>query len=883
MADSLKAVVLSLWTLFFSCATHHIMVAGHIQALDCFTDYVRELVCHWRVDAQTNCSEEFQLYYRTEYFLTSSNVCVPENGKDNSMTSTSSCTCIILPNYFTAGVTYHLALQANGTLLWNDTVMLAQIVKPRPPTNLTIEKDENDNFSLHWNENYCAGDMLHGEEVNYQVKYWNKQNPEESYVKLLYSQTTSFEILARQLRRGSDYLVRLRCKYPDYSSNWSEWSNAVELYNDYGETLEDSLQMVVIISCMLITALILISYFCFVKVKREWWDQIPNPAKSHLVVKNVKAAQFSVWRKMLSIDKIKAPFHDVKRSHVENQLSCKNCLAKYAQGQTLKGKDNITSGEKPCSCLNKCGKWSPEEYETVLIPETILVEGSLEVCGYSTNTETESHEDSQDEIIMFQPFGNSANLIENTQHNDALANMFIELLKCETNVHDTEIPDFITEEHKTFENCESENSSQQTPQENVVQDPQSRDTSHACSFSTNASQEDYNCSATSTKSVQSEDSFESGYQSCNTDAASPEAKNPPAMLHQSHLLCSSETQHDLWLLIKKSPNAPTSEIIKDGINSPAYQSFSSLVFQSTGSCSPGYKSFDSLISQSTGSCSPGYKSFDSLISQSTGSCSPGYKSFDSFVCQPVVSNSLTQCLENPSSSLSLAEFPENQILPCREEQAHRPLGDQRCYTNHRTDYTEPGFYHICSENIDFPCFSSHGHGKISFFLPKKEIDKQITCQNIPEKAALMSCTTVSNPSSYQPFDIALKHNNAHCDNNSEAVSESPYKPFIDLLHNNFKETLTAITDCESDLDIEDCTCQTLYSIGSGVTTSFAFGLGSGQGLTRNSSDSPWIIGFNEPCSDGEHEDTVGEKKLLWSLDSSSQGKTGRTIKETKND
>lgn len=67
-----------------------------------------------------------------------SNVCVPENGKDNSMTSTSSCTCIILPNYFTAGVTYHLALQANGTLLWNDTVMLAQIGEIQFVTDLSL-------------------------------------------------------------------------------------------------------------------------------------------------------------------------------------------------------------------------------------------------------------------------------------------------------------------------------------------------------------------------------------------------------------------------------------------------------------------------------------------------------------------------------------------------------------------------------------------------------------------------------------------------------------------------------------------------------------------------------------------------------------------------
>ncbi|XP_027681932.2 interleukin-4 receptor subunit alpha isoform X2 [Chelonia mydas] len=804
MADSLKAAVLALWTLFFSCATYHIMATGRIQRFECFTDYARELSCHWEAAAQTNCSKEFRLYYKKEILSTVYNTCIPETGKGSSMNSVSNCICIILPEYFTAGLAYHLALQANGTVLWNDTVEVAYIVKPRPPTNLTIEKGENGNFYvLRWIESYSAADMLYGEQVIYEVKYWNKQNPEEEFVEQLPYQTTHFEIRATQLKQGYDYLVRVRRNYTgSYSTNWSDWSNAVEFHSDYGVTLEDSLQRIVLISCMLITALILICYFCFAIVKREWWDQIPNPAKSHLVVKNVKGAQISVWRKMLSTDEIKAPFYDVKQTHMEHQLSCKNCLAKYAQGQTLKGKDNVKSGEKPGSCLNKCGEWFPEEYEAVLIPEITLIEDSLEICEFSRNTETENHEDNLGEILLCPPCESSANsFIEHTQHNDALADMFIKLLECGTSIHDTEIPDFIIEEQKTFENCESENSSQQTPKENVVQDQQSGDTSHACSFSTTASQDDYNCRAASTKSVQSEESFESGYQSSNIDTASPEAKNPPDMLHQRHFLCSSETQHDLLVLIKKSPNAPSSEIIKDGINTPAYQSFDSLMSQSTEPCSTAYKSFDSLMSQSTEPCSTAYKSFDSLLSQSTESCSTAYKSFASLLSQSTVSNSLTQCLENPSSSLSLAEFPENQILPYREEQAHQPLGDQSCYTNHKGDCTETAFQTICSEDIDFPWFFSHAHDKVSFFLPEKEIHKQITCQHVPEKAAAISCPSVSNPSSYQPFGIALKDNNTHCDNNSEAISESPYKPFINLLNNNLKETLPAITVCESDLEI----------------------------------------------------------------------------------
>lgn len=45
-----------------------VMAAGHVQEFACFTDYDKELVCHWKVPAHMNCSKEFLLYYRKEFF-----------------------------------------------------------------------------------------------------------------------------------------------------------------------------------------------------------------------------------------------------------------------------------------------------------------------------------------------------------------------------------------------------------------------------------------------------------------------------------------------------------------------------------------------------------------------------------------------------------------------------------------------------------------------------------------------------------------------------------------------------------------------------------------------------------------------------------------------
>ncbi|XP_010011368.1 PREDICTED: interleukin-4 receptor subunit alpha, partial [Nestor notabilis] len=432
-------LVLFIFSLFFSFFSL-VMAAGHVQEFACFTDYDKELVCHWKVPAHMNCSTEFLLYYRKEFFSLPNSVCVPENGKDSLR-----CTCTICPDYFVSGLTYILALQYNGTDTWNYSVTPALVVKPRAPKNLAIEKAENGNFNLSWEESYAPPSMLSGQPVIHEVKYWRKQHPTEVFVKAINYQAKSFEITASSLRRGYDYIASVRCNYTDYPAYWSEWSEEVEFYYEYRVTAEDILQMAVPVSCILIMAVSVICYFCFTRVKKEWWDQIPNPAKSHLVIKNVK---FSV---SCYIDEIKFPFHDLKQNHMEKQISCKNCLAQILSSQNFKGKDNVRNVEKSCSCHNKSGDWFPKGSSAVLTPETSLVEESIEICECLTDIEVEHQEETCDHIAVFEPSESSASAFrEHTEHNDAIASMFIKLLADE-NMQDHKDPDIITGENKTFE------------------------------------------------------------------------------------------------------------------------------------------------------------------------------------------------------------------------------------------------------------------------------------------------------------------------------------------------------------------------------------------------------------------------------------------------
>ncbi|NXY84237.1 IL4RA protein, partial [Alcedo cyanopectus] len=235
------------------------LAAGRVQGFSCSTDYDKELLCQWSVLTQANCSRDFLLHYRDDLLYQQDQECVPEDRGD------SVCSCTIRRDYFVSGLKYILALHFNGTDVWNYSVRPALVVKPRAPKNLTIEKAENGNFNLSWEESYSSSSMLSGKPVIYEVKYWRKHHPTEVSVKVINYQAKSFEITASSLKRGYDYIATVRCNYTDYPTYWSEWSEEVEFHYDYQITAEEMLRMAVPVSCILIMAVSVLCYFSFTK------------------------------------------------------------------------------------------------------------------------------------------------------------------------------------------------------------------------------------------------------------------------------------------------------------------------------------------------------------------------------------------------------------------------------------------------------------------------------------------------------------------------------------------------------------------------------------------------------------------------------------------
>ncbi|XP_059340129.1 interleukin-4 receptor subunit alpha isoform X1 [Ammospiza nelsoni] len=864
MARLPSAAPYILWILFFSYTANEVLTAGHIQEFACFTDYDKELVCHWKVPAQTNCSKEFVLYYSEETSV--SNKCVPENEKDSLR-----CTCTIYPEYFAVGLTYILALQFNGTDSWNYNVTPALVVKPRAPKNLAIEKAENGNFNLSWEESYSHPSFLSGEPVIYEVKYWRKQHPAEASVKAINYQAKSFEITASSLKRGYDYVASLRCNYVEYPAYWSEWSEEVEFHNDYQVKAEDILQMAVPTSCILIMAGSIICYFCFTKVKKEWWDQIPNPAKSQSVVKNVK---FSV---LCYFDEIKFPFQDLKHSHMEQQISCKSCLAQSLSSQNFKGKDNIRNVEKSCSCHSKSEEWLPKGSSAVLTPDTIPVEECIEICVCLTDSETESQEETSNQITMFEPCESSIGAFrEHPEHNELLANMFDALLADENNMEDNKGPNIPTAERKTIKNIGSENPSQQNPKESVDQSPQPCDISHTAPLFTKASQDGYNCSTASKESELSEESFESGYRSSSINSATLDERDLQQMVHQSHFLCHSESELGSCVLTQESTNKSLFGTETDRKNSPADKSFDTLVSASMGLCGSAYKSCDTLLSPSLEPCGSAYRSFNMLVSACKEPSSSAYKSFSALMSQSMANSSLTLGFESVPSLPPLRQLSEMPKCSCRDQRA-QPASNQMCYNNYTSPSTELDFPNTCSEHTDFPSFSTHVNEGASAFLSEEEMHKQVIYQNVRRKADIISCPIAPQPSGYQPFGSAGKCNGLYWDSDNEVIPTLLYESFINLC-NNLNEAPPDTAVYESDPRIKHDVCLTVQ--GSDCTT--VPGLASSENDTQISDGSPWINSTNELYGDSNDENTSRDEQLLHLLEMKCQdlNSRGRATKTT---
>ncbi|XP_076997583.1 interleukin-4 receptor subunit alpha [Tamandua tetradactyla] len=350
-----------------------------LQKPTCHSDYATTITCEWRLASPTDCRTEL-LVYQLDFTDTKSLTCVPEN-KNSSVCM---CNMQLVDKPFSVDI-YQLQLQARERLLWRGSFKPSEHIKPRAPRNLTIHRNTSDTWLLTWINPYASEDLLYPE-LTYLVNISNENDPTDFLVRNVTYQDTTLRLPASALKSGVSYRAWVKAWAENYNSTWSEWSSSVTWHNYYELPLEERLPLGVIISCVIIVAVCLSCYFSIIKIKKEWWDQIPNPAHSPLVAIVIQDPQVSLWGKQSQGQKA------AKCLHWETCLNkLLPCLLEHDKERDEDAPKAARDGPFPGP--GKAG-WCPVEVnKMVLWAENI----SMVRCAEPLEAQVESEEEEEEE------------------------------------------------------------------------------------------------------------------------------------------------------------------------------------------------------------------------------------------------------------------------------------------------------------------------------------------------------------------------------------------------------------------------------------------------------------------------------------------------------
>ncbi|XP_008065134.1 interleukin-4 receptor subunit alpha [Carlito syrichta] len=348
----------------------------------CFSDYANLSTCEWQMNGPINCSAELRLSYQLDFLLSEILTCVPENSEG------AGCVCHMPMDGMVATDNYKVALLARQQLLWTGSFKPSEYVKPRAPENLTVHTNVSDTLLLTWSNPYPRDSFLY-DELTYLVNISSEDNPTDVRIYNVTYLEPTLRLAASTMKSGVSYGVRVKAWAQRYNSTWSEWSPSITWRHSYRDPLEQRLPLGVSISCIVILAICLSCYFGIIKIKKEWWDQIPNAAHSPLMAIVIQDSQVSLWE---------------RRSQGQELAKCprwKTCLTKLLPCLLEHGMKRNEDPPKAARSGPFQGPsksvWHPVEVsKTVLWPEIISVERCVEL--FEAQAEGEQEEAEEDDF-----------------------------------------------------------------------------------------------------------------------------------------------------------------------------------------------------------------------------------------------------------------------------------------------------------------------------------------------------------------------------------------------------------------------------------------------------------------------------------------------------
>ncbi|KAM5227703.1 interleukin-4 receptor subunit alpha [Ctenodactylus gundi] len=359
-----------------------------LQMPTCFSDYLSISTCEWQLAGPLNCTTTFRLTYQLlpekDY---ESYTCVPENSAD------AACVCHMLIEDPVSVDTYQLDLWAGTRLLWTHGSFKPRYhVKPRTPRNLTVQASTNtsDMWLLAWSDPYPDGSHMH-KKLTYLVSVWSDSQPENIKTYNVTYKETILRLEAHELKSGVTYRARVKARAPVYQSAWSEWSPSVNWYNYYDPPLEERLRLGVSISCFAIVAICLSCYFSVTKIKKEWWDQIPNPACSPVVAIVIQDPQASPWEK---------PSRGQEPRKDPRWKTCLTKLLPCLLEHDMEREEDVPKAARsgPFQDAGKSACPGSEMSRAVLRPESISVVQCVELLEAPADSEQEEEEEDEGDL-----------------------------------------------------------------------------------------------------------------------------------------------------------------------------------------------------------------------------------------------------------------------------------------------------------------------------------------------------------------------------------------------------------------------------------------------------------------------------------------------------
>lgn len=545
MGRPLSARVFALWCLFLLWAGWPTRADFlKVLSVNCYCDYDTLISCEWKMNRPTSCSSELWLSYERSNDNSSSQRCSPKNQRDSKATLPQECVCQGEVDSFASADYYHLKIQSNTQVLWEEHEFSPfENVKPRTPGNVVLSSGTPKyNLVLTWDSSYPSDHLL-TDDLKYMVEIQKKENTTPPIQKVI-DGALNLTILAYELENKSTYTARVKSKvsgYLGYRGQWSDWSPTVEWDNEYEKPFLSGLELGVPIFCILILLVNLLCYFSVIKIKKVWWDQIPNPAHSHLTAIIIQNQQLSAWRKLPKAkEKKKFPHWKICLSKLFP------CLLSHNSAE----KEEDTHLPLP----SKRESWPVEACRHILVPEKISVVHSIELY----EAEVESEERDADEVSFPpSPENSTSSFMKNRE---ALADRFVQML----------FLDLIGEE--TFMSCSSKPSGRYKDLADAALSPpqEGKEPSPCWDSPTKLGSPIFQSGCLSGPHIS--ERSETVCQSPCVDVASPQARQSPEPHQEQWQFPSASQTQDLT-------NASISEAPQVVDDNPAYRSFSSLLAQ----------------------------------------------------------------------------------------------------------------------------------------------------------------------------------------------------------------------------------------------------------------------------------------------------------------